>query len=130
MAEPQKTTPLLKWGDVLVAAAVLAVAIAIGVLVFWPRAVGQSAVLQTPAGEQRLLLGEDARYEVTGNGGIALIVEVADGRIRVLSSGCPDQVCVHTGWLSHDGDTAACVPAGVSVRVEGGESSPVDAVAR
>ncbi len=128
--EFRKTSACVRWGDLVVAAVVLIVAVVLGALVFWPRQAGQSAVLQTPAGEQRLPLSEDARYEAAGNEGMVLTIEVADGRVRVLSSDCPDQVCVHTGWLSRDGDTAACVPAGVSVRVEGGEESPVDAVAR
>lgn len=121
---------LWRGGDLLAAAVVLAAALVSAALLFWPRPAGEVAVIQTPAGEQTVSLRKDTVVEVAGEGGISLTIEVAAGRVRVLSSDCPDQVCVHTGWLSHEGDAAACVPAGVSVRVAGGEESPIDAVVR
>jgi len=48
-----------------------------------------------------------------------LKVPVADGEIviaydkdgaRVLSSPCPDKVCIHQGKITHSGQTIACVP--------------------
>lgn len=119
---------LWKWGDLLAAAVVLVAALASALALFWPRQAGQAVVVQTPSGDQVWPLNENAVYDVAGNGGLTLTVEVADGRVRVRAADCPDQVCVHTGWLSRDGDVAACVPAGVSVRVSGGAESPVDAV--
>ena len=39
------------------------------------------------------------------------VVTVEPGRICFSLSGCPDQLCVRTGWLERAGDTAACLPA-------------------
>ena len=47
---------------------------------------------------------------------------------RIISSPCPDQICVHTGLLTKDGDTAACVPERVVVKIVS-EANEVDAVA-
>ena len=33
------------------------------------------------------------------------------------SSDCPDQICVHAGWLAKDMDIAICMPNRVSVVV-------------
>lgn len=45
-------------------------------------------------------------------------IKVEKGRICVLSSSCPDKVCVNCGWLEKKGDTAVCLPNGVIVRIE------------
>lgn len=89
------------------------------VQIWRPRAAGDTVVVLTPNGEQRYALAQDRIVSVQGNGGIRLTVEIADGRVRVRESECPDKVCVHGGWLSQSGQTTACVPAGVSVRVVG-----------
>ncbi len=92
-----------------------------------PRAAGQTAVIVTPTGEQRYSLSQETAFTVEGKDGIVLSVEIDGSRVRVAHSDCPDQVCVHSGWLSKNGQTAACVPAGVSVRVVG-DSGEVDGV--
>lgn len=45
------------------------------------------------------------------------IVEVVGGRAHVVSSPCPDKVCVHMGWLQRVGDYSACLPNRVLVEV-------------
>ncbi len=118
----------LRRGDILLAAGLCAVV----VLLFGGRALwtkpGTQAVLTTPAGERTLDLSADASFSVEGKGGIAVVIRVENGAVRFESSGCPDQICVHSGWLRDAGDAAACLPAGVALRVAGGEQ-PVDAVA-
>lgn len=55
------------------------------------------------------------------------VVAVEDGRICIVHSDCPDQVCVHTGWLTRPGQSAVCVPNRIAVVVRGG-GAEVDAV--
>lgn len=43
--------------------------------------------------------------------GIKVVIEAGTGSIRFLSSECPDQTCVHTGWLTKHGQVAACLPS-------------------
>lgn len=87
---------------------------------------GSTAVVTTPDGETVLRLDRPSTVSFTGRNGIVLTVEVADGRVRVRESGCPDQICVHSGWLSASGQSAACVPAGIAVRVSAGSASSGD----
>ena len=49
-------------------------------------------------------------------GYITLVVE--DNSIRFVDSKCPDHVCEHFGPASNEYDFPACLPAGVSVRIE------------
>ena len=94
---------------------------------------GGEAVLTTPEGERMLRLSEDATLSIEGKNGIPVVIRVENGAVWFESSGCPDQICVHSGRLTRTGDTAACLPAGVLLRVtEGGKaegSAPADAVA-
>ena len=55
-------------------------------------------------------------------------VEFSPEGARIVSSPCPDQICVHTGLLTKAGDVAACVPERVAVKLVA-ERSGVDAVA-
>ena len=45
-------------------------------------------------------------------------IEVNDGKIRFLSSTCPDQICVHAGWLEHEDEFAACLPNNVIITIK------------
>jgi len=47
-----------------------------------------------------------------------MIVEIQNNKARVISSNCPDKVCIHTGWVSDCGHIAACLPNGVALLVD------------
>jgi hypothetical protein len=84
---------------------------------------GQTAVVRQD-GEvvMTLPLGIDRTVQVGGT-----VIQVKDGAIRFAESNCPGQECVHAGWLSSPGDTAACLPNRVSITISG--ESGVDAIA-
>ena len=119
---------LLRRGDLLVAGAVLFAAAALLIGMRLLSRPGAAASVTTPDGAFTLALDSDTTRELTGRDGIRVVLRVQDGKIRFDSSGCPDKLCVHTGWLSRSGQSAACLPAGIAVRIAGGES-PIDAVA-
>lgn len=78
---------------------------------------------------------EAARYplnvartlEIHGARGIS-ILRVEDGRVRFLDGPCRNRVCVHSGWLAHRGDAAACLPNRVSISLGGAGAPELDAV--
>ena len=109
---------LFRWGDAVVILAVL-------LLIAGSRP-GASAVITTPEGEITWELSRDNTWELTGRDGIPVVIEAADGRIRFYSSGCPDQICVHSGWLSREGQSAACIPAGIALKITDGSGGDVD----
>lgn len=117
-----------KRGDVIAVIAVLL--LAVGSAVFaWQglRSPAVSAIVTTPSGSTVYALERPQVLTVTGENGMVLTVELDVGRIRVKDSTCPDLLCVHSGWLSRGGQAAACVPAGVSITVLGGDNA-VDGV--
>ena len=60
-----------------------------------------------------------------------VVFEVRGGRAAFIHSDCPDQICVHTGFIGESGQLAACLPNRVALRIggEGGGDAP-DTVAR
>lgn len=117
----------LRRGDIAAACAVLVTAL-LAALFFW---FGQEAPtrvsVQTPDGVATYSLSQARTLEIKGDNDIVLVVEIGEGYARVRESACPDQVCVHSGKLSHSGQVAACVPAGVCVKILGG-TAVVDGV--
>ncbi|MGH8576525.1 MAG: NusG domain II-containing protein [Gammaproteobacteria bacterium] len=65
-------------------------------------------------------LGRDGEVEVQGRMGPSRLL-VQDGRVRFTASPCRGKQCIHSGWLAHEGDFAACLPNGVAVEVLGPE---------
>ena len=67
-----------------------------------------------------LPLSGEQRVSVHGPLGDS-VIEIRDGRVRFVSSPCNGKQCVHSGWLSHSGELAACLPNGIMVSVMGRE---------
>lgn len=55
-------------------------------------------------------------------------IEICDGKIRVSEAECPDQVCVHTGWLSSSAIPIVCLPNHLVITFTS-ENSDIDAMA-
>ena len=54
-------------------------------------------------------------------------VSIQDGEVRMVSSPCPDQLCIHMGSVHKAGRWIACLPNQVFVRILGGEGEDLDA---
>lgn len=44
-------------------------------------------------------------------------IEVSDGKIRMPTANCPDQICVLTGYISQPGETIVCLYNQVVVEI-------------
>lgn len=74
--------------------------------------------------------GQKEHFLIDGTkSGIDCEILAENGEIKFVSSQCRDKICVTAGALSHKGDTAACLPAGVLIRIVSGGDSPVDVIA-
>jgi hypothetical protein len=61
--------------------------------------------------------------------GIAMVVSVSQGRVRVLSSSCKQQICVRKGWVGRAQDPIICIPNKITIEVTGTDSD-YDAISR
>lgn len=60
---------------------------------------------------------EGYTFPVEGPAGVNTI-QVEPGRIRVAAADCPDQVCVHQGWISNGVAPIVCLPNRLTIRIE------------
>ena len=67
-------------------------------------------------------------YVIQPNVSPSVTIRVEPGAIYFEQADCPDQLCVSAGRLSRPGQVAVCLPARVSIRLEGRDDK-VDAVA-
>lgn len=60
------------------------------------------------------------------------VLEIKEGRVRMLEADCPDQVCVKQGWIDRAGQSIVCVPNEIAVYLQGSADEPaeVDAITR
>jgi len=67
---------------------------------------------------QVISLQRDQHLRLQGPLGTS-VIEVHDGRIRFVDSPCTGKQCIHSGWLGHDGEFAACLPNLISITITG-----------
>ena len=69
---------------------------------------------------------EPYSFVIEGESGALNTVQVEPGRICISEASCPDQVCVHQGWISDGSEPIVCLPNQVIIQITGG-GSQVDA---
>ncbi len=67
------------------------------------------------------LVTEGYSFTVTGTDGGENTVLVEPGRICVSQADCPDQVCVHQGWIETGVVPVVCLPNELVIRITGGD---------
>lgn len=63
-------------------------------------------------------INEDNYYTLQGDYG-TFNIEVKNGRCRAIDVECPNQICVHTGWISIDNPVPIiCLPNNLIVSID------------
>jgi hypothetical protein len=119
----------ITWGDYIVIGLVLLAAVA---AIPWLHeragAVGRWAIVRLDGQiVHRLSLTRDQEATVTGPAG-ETVIQVQRGRVRVLESPGPQQVCVRQGWIHKPGEALICLPNRVTIEIPG--NSGIDAISR
>ncbi|MBR3988439.1 MAG: NusG domain II-containing protein [Clostridia bacterium] len=68
-----------------------------------------------------------APYEIEVQGNFPVTLEISSEGVRFISSDCPDKLCIHQGIIKAN-ESAACLPAGVSVTVKGQGEPYIDGI--
>ncbi|MDL2324481.1 NusG domain II-containing protein [Ruminococcaceae bacterium OttesenSCG-928-A16] len=121
MNQPQAPKTFFRKTDLTFIGIILA--IAVGLFAFWQLnkttgATAQVTVGLTPSGQTVTSYALNKNQVIhIDTADLPVQLEVLDGKIRFINSVCPDHNCEAFGWLQHEGDWAACLPAGVVVRM-------------
>lgn len=71
-------------------------------------------------------LDRTGEYELSGENGITLTLVIEKDGVSVRHAECPDKLCEKTGKISGAGQSIICLPAKISISLEGG-SEEIDA---
>lgn len=71
-------------------------------------------------------LEKTGEYEIIGENGITLTLVIEKNGVSVKHAECPDKLCEKTGWISGAGQSIICLPAKISISLEG-SSEEIDA---
>ena len=66
-------------------------------------------------------------FIIEGENGAHNTVLIEPGRICISDASCPDQLCIHQGWISDRSIPLVCLPNQVMIQIVGGGEG-VDAV--
>ncbi len=66
---------------------------------------GDILLVEADGEEYAFSLGTDGIYSVEGALG-ETVIEIKDGRARIIESPCPNKTCIQSGWS----DTLCCLP--------------------
>lgn len=56
------------------------------------------------------------------------VVNISDGKVKIVEADCPDKICIKDGAISEPGQILVCLPNKVVVEVKGEQNSENDAV--
>ena len=117
----------MKRHDLLLAGGALLLAAAL-YLVLRPGGAGAWVVVTVDGTESaRYALSEERT--VTIGGADWNVLQIANGEASVLDANCGDHTCVSMGAISREGESIVCLPHKLTVHIEGGAASSLDAVA-
>jgi hypothetical protein len=93
---------------------------------------GQGAVQGAAQGaEQQWIYPLDVETTLRVPGPLGeTVVEIKDGAVQVISSPCPEKICIKTGRISKPGQWIACLPNRVFISIRGRKSEQPDAISQ
>ena len=118
--------------DIIIYVTVLALLIAS--FFIWGRVQGDTGdyiVVSVNGNEMmRLPLSIDTEKKVEGFSGLSCTICIKDGEASVTEADCPDKLCAEHSPISRSGESIVCLPARITLTIQGTENSGVDGVAR
>lgn len=112
-----------RWGDAAAVGLVLMCALLLTAAGLGGRQTERTTVQVYQNGQllRELQLDRDVSFEVEG--AYRNAVAITDGAVRIRTSDCPTQDCVHSGPASRSGQVLVCLPNRLELRLVGGEQS-------
>ena len=91
------------------------------------------AIKELAEGEKFTVDGKEyGRYQLSSEQEIQInetnVLEIRDGKAKMKSADCPDQICVHQKAISRNGESIICLPNKIVLKIVDGEEAELDAV--
>lgn len=124
----KKQEKIIKIGDIIVIVLLLALSLVVFLssLPSQRKEITEAVISVDGAEYARYPLDTDREIKIEQNGHVN-IIEIKDGAVRVKSADCPDRTCVNQGFIEKGGEVIVCLPARLTVTLEGAETQ-LDAI--
>lgn len=112
---------MFKKVDVLIIALLFLIAIFLLLLTYTKR---EAVVLKVYVQNVEIIrknisdLKDREKFEVKGVLGISVFEYVKDKGIHMISSPCPDKICIKQGFIKREGESIVCLPNKVVISLE------------
>lgn len=117
-----KEIKLFKKGDLIVIALILLLSVLLLIPTFFKNDRLTAMVLVEGKISEIIELDKvDKPYTIKPND--STVIKVEKGRICFSEACCKDRLCVKSGWLDKNGQTAACLPQKIVISIKGGSNS-------
>lgn len=117
--------------DVIIIAVLLIIGLA-GVAYSKLRPAGENLSAEISYGSDVIAVipldGEIRTLAVPGHENVVLTI--GNGEVMFTQSDCPDKICIRTGTLKKSGQSAACLPNKIIVRVVSDKGNELDDIAQ
>ena len=70
-----------------------------------------------------LIKTPDTEFSLSENKHV--VFQIRDGKIAFIHSDCPDKICINTGFLSANGQSAACLPNRLLVKIRSSDDTDI-----
>ena len=117
----------IKIWDIIVIVAVIALAVCLFSFDALNQKKGDKVVISVSGKESTYSLSENNIFNI-GNNGISFTIIIRDGCVYIEETECPNKTCQKMGKISQKGETIACVPAELYIKIVGERSVGYDEI--
>ncbi len=121
-----KNREIFSGKDALAITVILATILLFLIFLNGPHRAARAVVLVHSKVYKVVPLNKNETFKVYWKKRYLMTIQVKSGAIRVKNSTCKRKICVHTGWISKDGQSIVCVPNRVIIYTEGAKSASCD----
>lgn len=119
-----------KKSDLLLIAAILAVALALSGYLYFTKEKGAMAVVMVDGKDVASYpLNKEITEKIETEDGFNVLV-IKDGKADVTVADCLDGICCHEAAIMYDGQSIICLPHKLVVEIRGGEKPDLDGVVK
>ena len=77
---------------------------------------------------KRIDLLTDETIKIENDNGGYNVLKISERKADIIDASCPDKLCVHQKPAEYRGENLVCLPNKVTVEIENGKDSGIDAV--
>jgi hypothetical protein len=122
---------MIRKNDMILIGAIIIIAVAALFIVQLTKSDGARVVITVDGENYKTLdLNKDTTVNITKHDENKNIIEIKDGKVKMIEANCPDKLCVKHNSIHYNYETIVCLPHKVVVEIVDGEESDIDMIAK